>query len=123
MSVDSTVTQAPVTEEKTTIPMAVYILYLVGFLAGITALVGLVLAYVNRSDASAWLQSHYTFQIRTFWIGLGMLVLGAILMIVLIGYLIYLFWVIWTIVRCAKGLALLSKRRPIAEPTSWMFGG
>lgn len=73
MSVDSTVTQAPVTEEKTTIPMAVYILYLVGFLAGITALVGLVLAYVNRSDASAWLQSHYTFQIRTFWIGLGML--------------------------------------------------
>ncbi|NLO79388.1 MAG: hypothetical protein GX093_03590 [Xanthomonadaceae bacterium] len=103
--------------------MAVYILYLVGFLAGITALVGLVLAYVNRSDASAWLQSHYTFQIRTFWIGLGMLVLGAILMIVLIGYLIYLFWVIWTIVRCAKGLALLSKRRPIAEPTSWMFGG
>ena len=47
----------------------VYILYLVSLLIGITAIVGLIIAYVNRDDAPGWLQTHYRFQIRTFWIG------------------------------------------------------
>ncbi|RFA30518.1 hypothetical protein CAI21_05580 [Alkalilimnicola ehrlichii] len=120
MSEDTTAPQTPA--ENTTMPMVVYVLYLVGFLTGITALIGLILAYVNRSEASAWLQTHYTFQIRTFWIGLGLLVLGFILSFILIGVLVYLFWLIWTIVRCAKGLSLLNQRQPIADPESWMFG-
>ena len=44
----------------------VYILYLVGLIAGITTVVGVVIAYVNRADAPEWVQSHYQFQIRTF---------------------------------------------------------
>ena len=36
----------------------VYILYLVGILFGITGLVGVVMAYINKSDAPEWLQSH-----------------------------------------------------------------
>ncbi len=50
--------------------LTVYILYLVGFLAGITVLVGLVIAYLQRDNADRVSQSHFQFQITTFWIGL-----------------------------------------------------
>lgn len=103
-------------------PMIVYILYLVGFLTAITALVGLVLAYVNRNDAPPWVQSHYTFQIRTFWWGLLMVVLGSLLSTVGIGLLILLAWMIWTVVRCAVGLSRLSDHAPIENPQSLLIG-
>lgn len=54
----------------------VYILYLVGVVFGITGLIGVVMAYIYKSDAPEWLSSHYQFQIRTFWIGLLYLVVG-----------------------------------------------
>src|SRR5689334_8683319 len=50
--------------------LTVYILYLVGFLTGITVLVGLVIAYLQRDNTDRLSQSHFQFQIRTFWIGL-----------------------------------------------------
>ena len=37
----------------------VYILYLVSLLVGITSIVGVIMAYVNRSDAPEWVQTHY----------------------------------------------------------------
>jgi uncharacterized membrane protein len=39
----------------------VYVLYLAGFVLGITPLIGLVVAYVSRDDAPSWLQTHYKF--------------------------------------------------------------
>ena len=47
--------------------LTVYILYLVGFLTGITALVGLVIAYLQRNSTDRISQSHFQFQITTFW--------------------------------------------------------
>ena len=47
----------------------VYILYLVGLVFGITGIIGVIVAYVNKGDAPEWMQSHYRFQIRTFWMG------------------------------------------------------
>ena len=47
----------------------VYILYLVSLLFGITGIIGVVMAYINKDDAPEWVQTHYQFQIRTFWIG------------------------------------------------------
>jgi uncharacterized membrane protein len=49
--------------------LAVYLLYLVGFLTGITALVGVVIAYLQRDSTDRISQSHFQFQITTFWIG------------------------------------------------------
>jgi uncharacterized membrane protein len=43
--------------------LTVYTLYLVGFLAGITVLVGLVIAYLQRDNADRVSQSHFQFQI------------------------------------------------------------
>jgi uncharacterized membrane protein len=45
-----------------------------------------------------------------------------LLALVLVGYLILLWWAVWTLVRVIKGMMLLNERRPIARPSSWMFG-
>ena len=100
----------------------VYILYLVGILIGITGLVGVIMAYINRGEATDWLKTHYQFQIRTFWIGLLYMVLGSLLLVFIVGYFIWLFWLIWLIVRCVIGLKQLDKGEAINNPTSWMFG-
>lgn len=39
----------------------VYLLYLLSLLAGVTALVGLVMAYLNRGNGPEWTTSHYTY--------------------------------------------------------------
>jgi uncharacterized membrane protein len=46
------------------------------FFAGFTALIGIVLAYVRSTAGEPIARSHYRFQIRIFWIGLGLLVLS-----------------------------------------------
>lgn len=112
------VMQKPTTEGTAKI---VYILYLIAIAFGITAIVGVVMAYIYRNDAPDWLQSHYQLQIRTFWIGLLYVFLGALLSHVFIGLLILLFWLIWLIVRCVKGMKFLDRKEAYPDPTGWMF--
>jgi uncharacterized membrane protein len=102
--------------------VTVYILYLVGFLTGITVLVGLVIAYLQTGTTDRVCQSHFQFQITTFWIGLLYSVAGLLTIHFGIGALILIWWVIWTVVRCVKGLLLLNKGEPIPDPNSWLFG-
>ena len=99
----------------------IYILYLASFLLGITGIVGLVMAYLNRSGAQGWASSHYTYQIRTFWIGVLYGVIGVVLMAVLVGFLILLATGVWVIVRCVKGLQLAGRSEPVPDPDTWLF--
>jgi uncharacterized membrane protein len=105
----------------TTFSMIIYALYLANFMIPFTALIGVIMAYVNKSDENNFLQSHYQFQIRTFWIGLLYLIIGGILTIILVGWLILLFYAVWLIIRCVKGFKYLNNQEPIPNPTSWMF--
>jgi uncharacterized membrane protein len=98
-----------------------YILLLSSLLLFITGIVGVVVAYVYRDEAPEWLQSHYTLQIRTFWISLLVGVVSLPLTVVFIGYLILLLWLIWFLVRCIKGIRLLNLGRPYPDPHSWGF--
>lgn len=99
----------------------VYILYLVSIVFGITGIIGVVIAYINQSEAPDWLKSHYRFQIRTFWIGFLYLVVGAMLSVILIGWLVILFWVVWLVIRSVKGLKLLDQKAPHPDPAGWLF--
>jgi uncharacterized membrane protein len=99
----------------------VYILYLVSLLFGITGIIGVVMAYINKDDAPEWLQTHYQFQIRTFWIGALFIFLGSILSVILIGWFLLLFWVVWLIVRSVKGMKALDEEKAIDNPTRWFF--
>ena len=102
--------------------LIVYILYLVGFLTGVSAVVGLIIATMQIERADPVSRSHFRFQIRTFWIGLFFVAAGAITLYIGIGALILLWWVAWTAIRCVKGLLLLNAGEPVAQPESWLFG-
>lgn len=94
--------------------MIVYILYLVGFLIGLSALVGVILAHVNASnEQNPVIKSHFSYQIRTFWWGLLWVFIGLLTSIILVGYLVLLGWFIWTLVRCIKGLSALNRQEAI----------
>lgn len=99
----------------------VYILYLVSLLVGVTSIVGVIMAYVNRAEAPEWVQTHYRFQIRTFWIGLLYGLIGVATFIIVIGIFWLMFVAIWYIVRCVKGMQAISRGLPYERPASWMW--
>ena len=110
-------------EQNNTVVTAkiIYILLIVGTIVGITGIIGLIMAYVYQDDSADWLQTHYRFQIRTFWIGLLYTFIGVITLGIHLGALILLFTFIWVIIRCTKGLKQLDNRRPVANLDSWLF--
>jgi uncharacterized membrane protein len=99
----------------------VYILYLVSLFVGVTGIVGLIMAYVKRDEAPEWVKTHYRFQIRTFWIGMLYMFVGLITVVILIGFLIWLFEVVWLIVRCVKGMQATSRGEAVENPTTWFW--
>ena len=109
------------TPASTSNAQIIYILYLVSLVVGVTGIIGVIMAYVYRGTAPDWLRSHYRFQIRTFWIGLLYVVLGMLLSTILIGFLVLLFWLIWLILRCVKGLQQLERREPITDVETWLW--
>jgi uncharacterized membrane protein len=116
-------TAAPsVTHDERQMAFVIYILYLAHFvpvLGWVATIVGLVLAYVERPTAPAWLQSHYLFQIRTFWIGLLYGVVSLLLCFILVGFPLLVATWIWFIVRCALGLSRLLRNEAYPNPESW----
>ena len=100
--------------------MVVYLAYLGSLAFPPLAIVGLVLAYVNREAAPDWLKSHYRFQIYTFWIGLLFWVVSLALCVLLIGFVLIFATLAWFIVRCALGLDRLLKREAYPTPESWI---
>jgi uncharacterized membrane protein len=102
--------------------MIIYILFLVGFpTLHVATIVGLVLAYVNRDGAPEWLRSHYTLQIRTFWIGLLYACIASACVIILVGVPMLLAVAVWYVVRCALGISRLLKNEAYPTPQSWIL--
>jgi uncharacterized membrane protein len=107
-----------VTHDERQMAFVIYILYLAHFVP-LAPIVGLVLAYIERARAPAWLQSHYLYQIRTFWIGLLYWVVSLALCVILVGIPLLLATWIWFVVRCALGLSRLMRSEPYPTPESW----
>lgn len=99
----------------------VYILYFVSLLLGITALVGVVIAYMNRGKLGGYVDSHYTWLIRTFWIGILYSLISLVLAFLLIGFLLFIAVAVWFIIRLVKGLQSLGSGEPIPDPQSWLI--
>ena len=125
-----------VASEDKTLPIVTYALFLLSFVTGgVTGLVGLILAYANRPTASPAVASHYTFLIRTFWIGLvaiiagvSLVVWGAIFSFILIGIpflilgkLMLALLGVWFAIRCVVGLVKLSQDEAYPRPHAWLI--
>ena len=95
------------------------------FVFGWPSIIAVIINYVKRNDVrGTYLDSHFSWQIRTFWwallIACIIAVLGLTLAIVLIGFAIWIigFFVlgIWAIYRIARGWLALMDRRPMPLP-------
>jgi uncharacterized membrane protein len=97
-----------------TLAMVVYALQAAGFLVAITWIVAVVINYVKKEEAAgSWLESHFRWQIRTFWFGLLWGALGALLLIVVVGYFVWVAAGIWVIYRVVKGWLYLNEGKPL----------
>jgi uncharacterized membrane protein len=105
----------------TTMPMVVYALYLVSFVVGFTSVIGVVIAYVYRGKGPEWLDEHYRYQIRTFWIGLLYATIATILVLVAIGIPLLIAVAVWLIVRCVKGFRGLQEKRAPVNVDTWLL--
>jgi uncharacterized membrane protein len=100
-----------------TIVTVVYALQAVGLLLPVVLpwIVGVVIDYVKRDDAvGTWLESHFRWQIRTFWWSLLWAMIGGVLLLVLIGWLVLAVAGIWVLYRIVKGWLRLAEQREIA---------
>jgi len=103
------------TDRLKTLTMLVYALQAAGFLLPpVVWIVAVIINYVRKDDvAGTWLESHFRWQIRTFWFGLLWAVLGAILFVLIVGWFILAADAIWIIYRIVKGWLNLSENRPM----------
>ena len=92
------------------------------FLFGRPSIIAVIINYVKRGEArGTWLESHFTWQIRTFWFamlwGLFVFCAGFLLAIVLVGFAIWIIGLfglgIWAIYRIARGWMRLQDRAPV----------
>lgn len=82
----------------------VYALQAASFLVGITFIVAVIINYVKAEDvAGTFLQSHFRWQIRTFWFSVLWSVIGFLTVFVVVGYFVLVANLVWVIYRVVKG--------------------
>lgn len=93
-----------------------YALYAASFLVGISCIAAIVLNYIKKDDvAGTFVESHFRWQMRTFWFGLLWSVIGVVLLIVLVGWLVIVANTVWVIYRLVKGFIRLNDNLPMYE--------
>lgn len=106
-------------------PTIIALLYLGSFVTGVSAIVGLVLAYVWQGEPhDAWMDSHYRYLIRTFWMGIAWAIVAGIGSIVTLGILAFVLFPlvsIWFIIRCVKLLLAAQRRAAMANVETWLI--
>ncbi len=94
--------------------LIIYILYALSWVAGISAIVAIVINYIKREDVAGTLyESHFAWQMRTFWWGLAWAVVGGITTLIGVGFVILMVLGIWVIYRMVKGLLFWNDYKPM----------
>jgi len=90
------------------------------FLTGWPSIIAVILNYIKRSEArGTWLESHFRWQIRTFWFGLLWISLCGAFIIATLGIGLLFMWLpiglvgLWFVYRIIRGWVTLSDRRPM----------
>ena len=92
----------------------IYALYAASLFIGVTCLVAIVMNYVKRDDvAGTFLESHFRWQMRTFWFSLLWTIIGLIAFVIIIGWFVLGAAYMWFIYRIVKGWLRLSENKPM----------
>jgi len=89
-----------------------------GFVGSVPSIVAVIINYVKRAGArGSWAESHYRWQIRTFWFALLWLLIAVLLIVTVIGAPLglglLLVLTLWLIYRIARGWLRLLDRQPM----------
>lgn len=92
--------------------LIVYILQAVGVFLPITALAAVIMNYIKRDEVQGTIyQSHFDWQIRTFWWALGLSIVGGLTVIIGLGLLVLAGLTVWYLYRVIKGLVRFNDGR------------
>ena len=90
------------------------------FVFGLPSIVAVILNYAKRAEArGTFLESHFRWQIRTFWFGLLWVTLCVLFTVVTLGIGLLIVWLplgivtIWFIYRVIRGWMRLAERQPM----------
>lgn len=98
----------------------IYAGYLVSLALPFLAILSAVFAYQSsKQNPPAWLATHYTYQLRTFWIGLAANLIAYALSFIGVGLLLFPLIAIWVVARAVKGLIRVARQDPIEDPNSY----
>jgi uncharacterized membrane protein len=91
------------------------------FLSGWPSIIAVIINYVKRAEVrETWLDSHFSWQIRTFWFALLWLVVGGVAFATVIGIPVAIvLWLgtgLWVLYRIIRGWMALGSRRPMPQP-------
>jgi len=115
--------------DKPIIPIINYLLLFCLIVGGMSGVIAITLIYLFQDDAPDWLKTHYEFQKRTFWIGIGVFIPMVVLLIspvmhslilggavLVLGFVLFL----WIIGRCTIGFNHIVHNRPYPNPKAWL---
>lgn len=88
------------------------------FLGSLPSIAAVIFNYVKRGDArGTWVETHYRWQIRTFWYALLWALIGLVLTITIIGAVvgipILIALTLWLIYRIGRGWLRLRDQQPM----------
>jgi uncharacterized membrane protein len=90
------------------------------FLTGWPSIIAVILNYVKRSEVrGTWLDSHFRWQIRTFWFGLLWVMLCGVFVVATLGIGLLIAWLplalvgVWFVYRILRGWLRLIDRQPM----------
>ena len=97
--------------------IVVYALQIASFLLGFTLIIGVIINYIQRDEvAGTWLESHFRWQIRTFWYSLLWVGVGLATLIVVIGFFVLMGSALWLLYRAIKGWLSLEEGKAMYAP-------
>jgi len=88
------------------------------FVFGVPSIIAVVINYVKREEArGTFLESHFRWQIRTFWFAFLWCMIGGVLFVTFVGIPlalgIYFATGVWAIYRIVRGWLALRERKPM----------
>jgi len=97
-----------------TLTIVIYALYAASLVVGVTAIAAIIMNYLKKDDvAGTFLESHFRWQMRTFWFALLWSVVGVLTTALLIGWLVLLANAVWFIYRIVRGFLNLNDGKPM----------
>lgn len=90
------------------------------FVFGIPSIIAVIVNYANRSNAQGtWVESHFRWQIRTFWFALLWAMVAGFFFVTIIGF--FIGWIVaiiaglWVLYRIIRGWIALANRDPVPQ--------